>query len=144
MSGTTPEPGSNDCERSFFLRYHIPKKPQGCKRSSSGQPKAASSSDHGAGGCDPPPGLPKKESSYSRRGGREGGEVLVAPRRQGAANAEERLLRNEALNPVGGTATDDQDGLPHGIHGPVPSHRVCDVDQGSGKGEPPSRYGDGA
>ena len=89
--------------------------------------------------------------------------MLVAPRHRGVAGAGEGLFRNEALNPVGGRlqaygplqafvgapyvrrvgAPDDQDGLPHRIHGPVPSHPVCDVDQGSGKGEPPSRYGDG-
>ena len=39
-------------------------------------------------------------------------------------------------------APDDQDGLPHRIHGPVPSDPVCDVDQDPGKGEPLSRYGD--
>ena len=40
-------------------------------------------------------------------------------------------------------APDDQNGLPHRIHGPVPSDPVSDVDQDPGKGEPPSRHGDG-
>ena len=40
-------------------------------------------------------------------------------------------------------APDDQDGLPHRIHGPVLSDLVSNVDQDPGKGEPPSRYGDG-
>ena len=55
--------------------YRIPKKSQGRKRSSSGQAKTPTTSDHGAGRRDPPPQghPPKKESSYSRRGGRGGG-----------------------------------------------------------------------
>ena len=83
--------------------YRIPKKSQGRNRSSSGQAKTPTTSDHGAGRRDPPPQghPPKKESSYSRRGGR-GGEVLVVPRRGGAAGAGEGHLRNEIPKPVGG------------------------------------------
>ena len=39
-------------------------------------------------------------------------------------------------------APDNQNGLPHRIHGPVPSDPVSNVAQGPGKGESPSRYGD--
>ena len=67
--------------------YRIPKKSQGRKHSSSGQPKTPTTSDHGAGRRDPPQGQPpKKESSYSRRGGRGGGRgwwLLVAGARRG-------------------------------------------------------------
>ena len=68
--------------------YRIPKKSQGRKRSSSGQAKTPTTSDHGAGRRDPPPQghPPKKESSYSRRGGRGGGRCwwfLVAGARRG-------------------------------------------------------------
>ena len=103
----------------------------------------------------------KRESSYSRRGGRGGGGAGGSSSRGARRGAGEGHLRNEIPKPVGGTAP----GLRAGVGAPHVRRCGCSRRSKRGyrieftgpcrltrspmwtripaKGEPPSRHGDG-